>query len=252
MVYPSRFDSPKWIFHRQGAHHSGPTLGLGDVRFRRCAALRASRRNDGRGTRQPNNLTLDFSERLDAPNEFYSISRRQLSRSGSLPTSSLHWQASHRWLTHRGQSSALVFPLIVLAVVYFLLNSWLIAVAVALEQRAHAFGVWRRNFMWLSLNYFSGASVAALLLPYVQGPGYAFIRVIGVLLPLLLISYLTLKTALGRVEDANRHLAELNRLYLSTIETLAMAIDAKDQITHGHIRRVQIFAVGLANAMGVN
>jgi putative nucleotidyltransferase with HDIG domain len=67
----------------------------------------------------------------------------------------------------------------------------------------------------------------------------------------LLISYLTLKTALGRVEDANRHLAELNRLYLSTVETLAMAIDAKDQITHGHIRRVQIFAVGLAKAMGV-
>jgi diguanylate cyclase (GGDEF)-like protein/putative nucleotidyltransferase with HDIG domain len=146
---------------------------------------------------------------------------------------------------------SLVFPLFVLAVLYFLLNSWLIAVAVALEQRTSAFTVWRRNFMWLSLNYFSGASVAALCLPYLQGPGYAFIRVIGVLLPLLLISYLTLKTALGRVEDANRHLAELNRLYLSTIETLAMAIDAKDQITHGHIRRVQTFAVGLAKAMGV-
>jgi diguanylate cyclase (GGDEF)-like protein/putative nucleotidyltransferase with HDIG domain len=145
----------------------------------------------------------------------------------------------------------LVFPLLVLAVLYFLLNSWLIAVAVALEQKLKAFGVWRQNFMWLSLNYLSGASVAALLLPYLQDPGYAFVRVIGVLLPLLLISYLTLKTALGRVEDANRHLAELNRLYLSTIETLAMAIDAKDQITHGHIRRVQIFAVGLARAMGV-
>jgi hypothetical protein len=146
---------------------------------------------------------------------------------------------------------SLVFPLLILAVLYFLLNSWLIAVAVALEQKGSAFTVWRRNFMWLSLNYFSGASVAALLLPYLQGPGYAFPRVIGVLLPLLLISYLTLKTALGRVEDAHRHLAELNRLYLSTIETLAMAIDAKDQITHGHIRRVQIFAVGLAKAMGV-
>jgi diguanylate cyclase (GGDEF)-like protein/putative nucleotidyltransferase with HDIG domain len=145
----------------------------------------------------------------------------------------------------------LVFPLLILAVLYFLLNSWLIAIAVALEQHSSASRVWRRNFLWLSLNYFSGASVAALLLPYLQEPGYAFIRVIGVLLPLLLISYLTLKTALGRVEDANRHLAELNRLYLSTIETLAMAIDAKDQITHGHIRRVQIFAVGLAKAMGV-
>src|SRR3954464_10528603 len=145
----------------------------------------------------------------------------------------------------------LVFPLLVLAVVYFLLNSWLIAIAVAFEQHGSAVIVWRRNFLWLSLNYFSGASVAALLLPYLQDQGYAFVRVLGVLLPLLLISYLTLKTALGRVEDANRHLAELNRLYLSTIETLAMAIDAKDQITHGHIRRVQIFAVGLAKAMGV-
>jgi diguanylate cyclase (GGDEF)-like protein/putative nucleotidyltransferase with HDIG domain len=145
----------------------------------------------------------------------------------------------------------LVVPLLILAVLYFLLNSWLIAFAVALEQQGSAFQVWRKNFLWLSLNYLSGASVAALLLPYFQGPGYAFIRVIGVLLPLLLISYLTLKTALGRVDDATRHLAELNRLYLSTIETLAMAIDAKDQITHGHIRRVQRFAVGLAKAMGV-
>ena len=41
-------------------------------------------------------------------------------------------------------------------------------------------------------------------------------------------------------------------MYLSTIETLAMAIDAKDQITHGHIRRVQRLAVGLSRVVGVN
>jgi putative nucleotidyltransferase with HDIG domain len=147
---------------------------------------------------------------------------------------------------------SLVFPLLILAVLYFLLNSWLIAVAVAFEQHTSAFQVWRRNFLWLSLNFFSGASVAALLIPYLQVPGPGFIRITGVLLPLLLIPYLTLRTALGRVEDANKHLAELNKLYLSTIETLAMAIDAKDQITHGHIRRVQTLAVGLAHEMGVN
>ncbi len=56
---------------------------------------------------------------------------------------------------------------------------------------------------------------------------------------------------MGRVDDAHRHLSELNNLYLSTIETLAMAIDAKDQITHGHIRRVQVQAVALSKAMGV-
>ena len=50
----------------------------------------------------------------------------------------------------------------------------------------------------------------------------------------------------------NRHLTQLNALYMSTIETLAMAIDAKDQITHGHIRRVQTYAVGLAKQVGVS
>ena len=57
---------------------------------------------------------------------------------------------------------------------------------------------------------------------------------------------------MARVEDANRHVDELNHLYLSTIETLAMAIDAKDQVTHGHIRRVQEHSVSLARHMGVD
>ena len=145
----------------------------------------------------------------------------------------------------------LVAPLLVLAICYFLLNSMLVAGAVSFDTGTPPFTIWRKNFMWLSLNYFSGASVAALLLPYLHSPGSEFIRIIGILLPLLLISYLTFKTALGRVEDATTHLTELNRLYLSTIETLAMAIDAKDQITHGHIRRVQTYAVTLAQRMGV-
>jgi len=146
----------------------------------------------------------------------------------------------------------LVFPLLGLAVLYFLLNSWLIAFAVALQKKQSAFAIWRNNLLWLSLNYFSGASATALLLPYLVPVDYAFIRIVGILLPILAISYLTLKTALERVEDANKHLGELNRLYMSTIETLAMAIDAKDQITHGHIRRVQQYAVGLARHLGVS
>jgi putative nucleotidyltransferase with HDIG domain len=74
---------------------------------------------------------------------------------------------------------------------------------------------------------------------------------IGVIIPLLLVLYFTFKTSMDRVADADRHVAQVNRLYLSTIETLAMAIDAKDQVTHGHIRRVQRYAVGLAERLGV-
>jgi putative nucleotidyltransferase with HDIG domain len=57
---------------------------------------------------------------------------------------------------------------------------------------------------------------------------------------------------MARVEDANRHVAALNRLYSTTIETLAMAIDAKDQVTHGHIRRVRERSVSLARRVGVD
>jgi putative nucleotidyltransferase with HDIG domain len=43
----------------------------------------------------------------------------------------------------------------------------------------------------------------------------------------------------------------MDRLYLSTVETLAMAIDAKDDVTHSHVRRVQAYATGLARALGI-
>ena len=74
---------------------------------------------------------------------------------------------------------------------------------------------------------------------------------VSVILPILAITYLTFRTSLGRLADANRHVTHVNDLYLSTIETLAMAVDAKDQITHGHIRRVQVYAVELAKRLGV-
>src|SRR5262245_541937 len=145
--------------------------------------------------------------------------------------------------------NTLLLPLLIFAVVYFGLNSWLIALAVSFEKRCSTYRIWRENFLWLSLNYFSGASVALLLVVYTRDVD---LRFIGVIVPLLLVLYFTFKTTMGRVEDANNHLQQLNRLYLSTIETLAMAIDAKDQITHGHIRRVQRYAVGLARNVGVS
>ena len=137
-------------------------------------------------------------------------------------------------------------PLVLATVVYFLLSSWIITFAIALEQRLPAFRIWTDNFTWISLNYFGGASVAALLVSYTNDINYSFLIIIVLVLPLFGIIYATYSRRVGRVQDANRHLSELNALYVSTIETLAMAIDAKDQVTHGHIRRVQLYAVALA------
>lgn len=142
----------------------------------------------------------------------------------------------------------LAVPLLAFALIYFLLNSWLIAFAISLTEQTSAVAVWRNNLVWLSLNFFGGASVAALLVGY---RGRFDPALLAIIVPILLVLYFTFKTAMGRVEDANQHLARMNALYLSTIETLAMAIDAKDQVTHGHIRRVQTFAVELAKALEI-
>lgn len=141
-----------------------------------------------------------------------------------------------------------IWPLYAFTTCCFFINSGLVALALSVERGTSAFGIWRHQFMWLSVNYFAGASVAALLVVYARTVDLA---ILGVVIPLIAISYLTFRTTLGRLDDANRHLSEVNTLYLSTIETLAMAIDAKDQVTHGHIRRVQRYAVGLARALGI-
>ena len=141
-----------------------------------------------------------------------------------------------------------LWQLFALACSYFLLNSWLIAIALAFEKRANVAVLWWQNFPWFSLNYFSGVSVAALLVSYTRSVD---LSAIGIILPLLLITYFTHRSSLGRIEDSKRHVEQLGDLYLSTIETLAMAVDAKDQITHGHIRRVQIYALELAKLLGV-
>ena len=62
----------------------------------------------------------------------------------------------------------LFIPLLLFTVMYFLLNSALVAVALGLETGTSPLLIWWNNFIWLSVNYFSGASVAALIVSYTQ------------------------------------------------------------------------------------
>jgi len=142
----------------------------------------------------------------------------------------------------------LVAPLVALTLVYFVLNSGLTAIAIALDSRQPPLQVWKQNFRWLWVGYLGAASVAFCLILLVQQRSIAAAAMV---LPLLAVFHLTLRATFGRLEDAKRHLGDMDRLYLSTVETLAMAIDAKDDCTHSHVRRVQAYAVGLARALGV-
>jgi putative nucleotidyltransferase with HDIG domain len=142
----------------------------------------------------------------------------------------------------------LVGPILGMAVLYFFVNTVLVAGAMWSDGREIPFDQWRRNLPAVSINYFLGSSIAIFMVAFADGINLA---VVGIIVPILLVSYSTFRTSMGRLEDANRHVSHINQLYLSTIEALAMAVDAKDQITHGHIRRVQVYATQLAQRLGV-
>ena len=243
-------DSCQRLGHSQIARASGDSVGLRNVRLYDRDPLRQCSRHAHCCSRCANNFTSVLStreprlqntfQRLCSPaSDVAGLTSLLSTLALSLPLSETNGATDIR---------AILLPLLAFTIIYYSLNTWLITVAISLERRLSPLKVWKDNFIWIALNYFGGASVAALLVSYTKDVDYSYLLII---VPLIFVLYFTFKTSMGRVEDSNRHLSQLNTLYMSTIETLAMAIDAKDQITHGHIRRVQFYAVGLAKAMGV-
>ena len=159
------------------------------------------------------------------------------------------WLSGVPPLTHSVSPIAqLILPLLAFSAVHYLINSGFIAVAIGLDARKSPFAVWQEHFLWLSANYFAAASISFCLVLLMYQASLAAAIVV---LPMLVVLHLTLRSSYGRLDDASKHLEHLDRLYLSTVETLAMAIDAKDDVTHSHVRRVQAYALGLARALGV-
>ena len=156
------------------------------------------------------------------------------------------------WLGgHPGEINlaTLAKPLVGAATAYFLFNTLTVATAIALSTKQPLFKVWNENFLWSAPSYFVGAGAAAAVSWMMSGiSGQWFVPLAAA--PLYL-TYRTYKVYLGRVEDERRHTQEMAELHLATIEALALAIDAKDQTSQLHIRRVQLYAAALARGLGM-
>jgi diguanylate cyclase (GGDEF)-like protein/putative nucleotidyltransferase with HDIG domain len=139
-------------------------------------------------------------------------------------------------------------PLVGAATTYFVFNTLLIATAIALSTKQSIVRVWNENFLWSAPSYFVGAGAAAIGASVIDQGGYWWASLVAA--PLYL-TYRTYKVYMGRIQDQQRHVAQVSDLHLATIEALALAIDAKDQTAQSHIRRVQVYAAGLARALGM-
>ena len=190
----------------------------------------------------------------------FSFRRRMPSRQIAFNTASIGasiWIGSHAFFMIAGVAplsqsrpalGALLLPLLAMTTIYFVLNSGLTAIAVGLDTRQSPIHIWRRHFQWLSISYLAAASLAFFMVLLIQRVSVPAMLVVA---PVLVVFHMTLRSSFGRVEDARLHLTDMDRLYLSTVETLAMAIDAKDDVTHSHVVRVQAYAIGLARALGI-
>jgi len=145
--------------------------------------------------------------------------------------------------------STLAKPLVGAATTYFLINTLTIATAIGLSTRQSIVDVWNENFLWSAPSYFVGAGAAALA-TWIVGISGQWLAPLAAA-PLYL-TYRTYKVYLGRIEDEQRHVREMADLHLATIEALALAIDAKDQTSQSHIRRVQLYAAAVARALGMS
>lgn len=70
--------------------------------------------------------------------------------------------------------------------------------------------------------------------------------------PFAIVAALAYRVHVKRLEQKTRQISENSRVHLATVEALATAIDARDQVGIGHVRRTQIFAVGLGKILGLS
>ena len=72
-----------------------------------------------------------------------------------------------------------------------------------------------------------------------------------VVIPLSIAANAAYKIHLKSLAEKTREIMEASRLHLATVEALATAIDARDQLGVGHVRRTQIYAVGMGRLLNL-
>ncbi|HXS01163.1 MAG TPA: diguanylate cyclase [Pyrinomonadaceae bacterium] len=104
---------------------------------------------------------------------------------------------------------------------------------------------WHANQLWIAWTLL----LIPLLLELIYG---TFLLPYLILTPIsILATYFIYRSARSRLQSKTNEIEALSKLHLATAEALATAIDAKDQTTHCHVRRVQIYAAGMGEVFGL-
>jgi diguanylate cyclase (GGDEF)-like protein/putative nucleotidyltransferase with HDIG domain len=135
------------------------------------------------------------------------------------------------------------------SVTYFALNTLAVTAIISLTESKPLLRVWKECYLWSFPFFFMGAGFAwgfHLLAAFV---GW---QIATLTMPCIYIVYAAYRFYLGRLQNETLHAQNMASLHLRTIEALALAIDAKDQTTHDHLQRVQVYATEIARELNLS
>ncbi|MFN8179905.1 MAG: HD-GYP domain-containing protein [bacterium] len=131
-----------------------------------------------------------------------------------------------------------IAPLLVAPLVYFLMNTGLISVAIGLKEKISAFRIWQTNFQWEILHVF-------FFLPFGILLAMVHLRIGPVGVALFLIPLFLARFSFKLWIDTKAS-------HIATVTALVSAIDASDPFTRGHSYRISKYAVRIARHLGVS
>jgi diguanylate cyclase (GGDEF)-like protein len=167
---------------------------------------------------------------------------------------------------------ALLAVAVLAGAVYYVVNSSLLAVVMALAEGRSPIPVWRERLAWMAPHYLIFGLLAGMFVVAEDHLGAYTFAIFG--LPIVTL-WIAEKQYLDRsranvtelrtkndeleitnarmrrlLEDNQQLLRRMHRSYLSTITSLARAVEAKDPYTSGHTERVARIALVLSKEFG--
>ncbi len=198
-----------------------------------------------------------------------SVVHQLLFNVGALTLASL--AAAGVFAVHVGAGSGATGAYIVTGAVagfaYFGVNTGLLSLAIAVEGRENPWRAWRERFGWLLLHYVVYGVIGAVIYEAYEPIGVWALVVF--VLPLLLMrktqeTYLRhterstrkLRQAAETIQSQNVSLEQVNRQLkersTAAMESLSATVDARDEYTAGHSRRVQEIALAIGRELGLS
>ena len=147
-----------------------------------------------------------------------------------------------------------LFPLCVFGIIHYALSTLSIIGSRAFCSGARV-NLSQESLVWTLITQVANVTSAAMFYGAIHGAGIAFVFVGLLIAALVHLLYGFNEKRVGEVTRAQtdklKYTEEIADLHMNTIESLAIAIDAKDQTTHGHVRRTQIYATEMGKLLRV-